>query len=78
MNQCAGTIEKTIVLAQQLIANADSGDMERCDDTSGVFWAIVRDNAYKILHEAEKECERYADRKAGTGISYPKGKVHDE
>ena len=62
MNESNDPIDRTIELTRQLIACADIGDLEREDDTCGVFFGIVRDNAYKILQEAEKERLRHIDR----------------
>jgi hypothetical protein len=62
MHESNENIIRTIELTRQLIACADIGDLDREDDTCGVFYGIVRDNAYKILHEAEKERLRHIDR----------------
>ena len=44
---------------RQLIVIADKGDMQRDDDGCGVLYGIVRDSAYKIRKQAEKEIERH-------------------
>jgi hypothetical protein len=58
-------IDRTIELSRQLIFCADLGDMEREDDRGGVFFGLVRDSAYKLINEAERERTRYMNR--GTG-----------
>lgn len=48
-----------ISLSRRLISCADTGDLEREDDGCGVLYGIVRDSAWKIINEAEKERERH-------------------
>jgi hypothetical protein len=55
-------IQHTIKLTRQLIHCADIGDLERQDDTCGVLYGIVRDGAYRILVEAERERVRHVNR----------------
>jgi hypothetical protein len=55
-------IQRTIELTRELIHCADVGDLERQDDTCGVLYGIVRDSAYRILVEAERERVRHGDR----------------
>jgi hypothetical protein len=62
MRDSSDTILKTIELSRQLIYTADLGDLEREDDSCGVFYGIVRDSAYKIINEAERERLRHLDK----------------
>jgi hypothetical protein len=50
-------IYETLELSHQLLFLADKGDMERDDDGCGVLYGIVRDIAYRIKAEAEREIE---------------------
>jgi hypothetical protein len=50
-------INDTLELSRQLMFLADKGDMERDDDGCGVLYGIVRDIAYRIKAEAEREIE---------------------
>jgi hypothetical protein len=52
-------IDQTIELTRQLIYCADMGDLTREDDRRGVFYRLVRDSAYKIMNEAERERTRH-------------------
>lgn len=62
MRNSSENISRTIELSRQLIYTADLGDLEREDDSCGVFYGIVRDSAYKIIHEAERERLRHLDK----------------
>ncbi|MBN1129545.1 MAG: hypothetical protein JXA71_11190 [Chitinispirillaceae bacterium] len=61
MDDIDENIHHTIALTRQLIHCADIGDQEREDDTCGVLYGIVRDCAYRILGEAERERLRHID-----------------
>jgi hypothetical protein len=50
-------IHDTLDLSQELMSIADKGDMEREDDGCGVLYGIVRDAAYRIKTEAEREID---------------------
>jgi hypothetical protein len=43
--------------ANKLIALADDGDANSCDDGCHVLFGVVRDCAYKILTEARREMD---------------------
>ena len=45
-----------------MLALADEGDLDRNDDTCGIIYAILRDNAYRIrrLVEAEEATHKYS------------------
>lgn len=53
----------TLELSRQLMFLADKGDLEREDDGCGVLYGVVRDVAYQIKAEANREME--AHKKAG-------------
>jgi hypothetical protein len=63
MSDTNENIERTMELTHQLLVCADNGDIEREDDTCGVFYGLVRDFAYKILNEAEKELSLHKKQK---------------
>ncbi|MCW7753167.1 hypothetical protein OOT00_04110 [Desulfobotulus sp. H1] len=52
---CNENIEKTLVLADQMLALADKGDEEREDVGCGVLYGILRDTGYRLKQLAEKE-----------------------
>lgn len=62
MSQPETAIEMSIKLSRELLSCADAGDLERDDDSCGVFFGIVRDSAYKIILEAERERQRHIQR----------------
>lgn len=46
---------KALQLSKELMLLADKGDLERNDDGCGVVYGVVRDCAYKLKNEAERE-----------------------
>lgn len=48
-------IRRALAIARELKALADEGDAERSDDGCAVLYGVVRDCAYKIQAEAERE-----------------------
>ena len=54
-DQCNLLIKQTLELARQLIILADEGEEHSTDDGCRVLYGIVRDCAYKIRTEAERE-----------------------
>jgi hypothetical protein len=56
-------ISDTLELSRKLMLLADKGDMEREDDGCGVLYGVVRDVAYRIKAEADREMK--AHQKAG-------------
>jgi len=59
MRESSENIMRTIDLSRQLLYAADLGDLACEDDRCSLLYGIVRDNAYKILNEAERERERH-------------------
>jgi len=55
MKKCNENIRKALSLAEELQELADSGDINREDDGCGVLFGVIRDSAYKIKAQAEKE-----------------------
>ena len=74
MSDSIDYLAQTLELSRQLLYCADFGDLSRNDNSCGVFYSIVRDSAYKIIKEAERERTRHMDRrtekteKSQTGI----------
>ena len=58
-SQCNLLIKETLELARQLIILADEGDAHSTDDGCRVLYGIVRDCAYRIRSEAERERESH-------------------
>lgn len=48
-------------LAQELLAIADRGETEAEDDSCRILYAVVRDCAFKIHAEAQREMRRHMD-----------------
>lgn len=54
-DRCNEHIIRALDLSKQLISLADKGDYDRQDDSCGVLYGVIRDCAYKIRAQAEKE-----------------------
>jgi hypothetical protein len=52
-------IRQALSLARELLAVADEGDMARTDDGCGVLFGVMRDCAYRIRAEAERERDEH-------------------
>ena len=52
---CDEYIERMIELANELMILADEGDASGADDDCHILFGIVRDCAYKIMNEAERQ-----------------------
>lgn len=59
MRDCDQHILQTLELARNLTILADEGEADANDDSCAVLYGIVRDCAYKIRTQAEKERERH-------------------
>lgn len=55
VKQCNQNIRKTLDLARQLTILADEGEAASKDDGCAVLYGVVRDCAYKMRAQAEKE-----------------------
>ena len=53
--ECDDNIRKALKAATELVILADEGDAAMEDDGCGVLYGVVRDCAYKIRAEAERE-----------------------
>lgn len=56
---CNEHIREALRMARELMALADEGDADRQDDGCGVLYGVVRDCAYQIRAEAEREREAH-------------------
>ncbi len=52
-------ILKVLDHVRKLLFIADKGDLQREDDGCGVLFGVVRDSAYKMKIEAEREMENH-------------------
>ncbi|MDY0164356.1 hypothetical protein [Desulfobotulus sp.] len=52
---CNRNIEKTLLLAEEMLLLADQGDADREDAGCGILYGILRDAGYKLKQLAEKE-----------------------
>jgi hypothetical protein len=55
LRPCNQHIQEALVMADQMMALADAGDIDREDVGCGVLYGIIRDAAFKIKQLAEKE-----------------------
>jgi hypothetical protein len=55
VKSCDQNIQKTLLLADQMIDLADKGDQDREDAGCGIMYGILRDSGYKLKKVAEKE-----------------------
>ena len=58
-------IVEALEMARQLLVLSDVGDLDREDDGCGVLYGMIRDYAYKIRAQAERE--REAHKRKGIG-----------
>lgn len=56
---CNENIRLALKLARELMLLADEGDAQRGDDGCGVLCGVIRDCAYRIRAEAEREREAH-------------------
>ena len=56
---CNDNIRRALEMSKGLIILADNGEMAMEDDGCGVLYGVVRDCAYKIRAEAEREREAH-------------------
>jgi hypothetical protein len=56
------SIFEVLRLAKDLMALADRGEIDAEDDSCRILFAVVRDCAYKIHAEAERERQVHRDR----------------
>ena len=57
--RCNNNIRQVLEYARQLIILADEGEAESKDNGCSVLYGVVRDCAYKIRAEAERERESH-------------------
>jgi hypothetical protein len=55
IEKCDLHIHEALFLAKQLTLLADGGDQDSQDDGCSVLYGVIRDCAYKIRTEAERE-----------------------
>ncbi len=61
MKPCNTNIQRVIDLANSMMELADDGDLEREDDGCGILFGLIRDTAYKIRTQAEKERTKHQE-----------------
>ncbi|MFC1888489.1 hypothetical protein ACFL4G_01910 [Thermodesulfobacteriota bacterium] len=57
--RCNKHIRESLEIARQMIILADEGDLDSEDDGCRVLYGVVRDCAYKIRAQAEREREEH-------------------
>ena len=62
--RCNKHIRESFEMARKMIILADEGDLDSEDDGCRVLYGVVRDCAYKIRAQAEREREEH--RKKGS------------
>ncbi len=73
---CNEHIVEVLEMARQLLILSDMGDLDSEDDGCGVLYGVVRDCAYKIRAQAERE--REAHKRKGTwdiAVNIPQGSI---
>jgi len=60
--ECNDNIRRALKAATDLVILADEGEAAMEDDGCGVLYGVVRDCAYKIRSEAEREREAHKAR----------------
>ena len=63
MRKCNQHVIEALELARKLIILSDEGEADATDDSCVVLYGIIRDCAYKIREQAERE--RQAHTKCG-------------
>lgn len=66
MEEKTDRIEQLISLSSELICFADSANEEACDDGCLCLFGLVKDCAYKIRGEAQREYLAHRARGVGT------------
>jgi len=59
---CNDHIKETLRMVRELLVLADKGDADRTDDGCGVLYGVMRDCAYKMRTEAQRECKAHKAR----------------
>jgi hypothetical protein len=62
MANCNGYIRKSIEFANELTFLADEGEAQSTDDGCALLYGVIRDCAYKIRAQAEREREAHQAR----------------
>ncbi len=53
------------LLAEQMVSLADEAIQEDCDDRCFILYGLTRDYGYRIMAEAERECQSHDQRRKG-------------
>lgn len=59
MKKCNEHILKALELSRQLFILSDEGEADATDNSCRVLYGIIRDAAYKIKNQAQKEREMH-------------------
>jgi hypothetical protein len=62
-------IEKLKMLANQLVEFADYASDKSSDNRCFLLYGLTKDCGYKILAEAERECQNHAARKRNMSMN---------
>lgn len=62
MRTCNKNIIKTLKIVEEMIALANSGDIEREDVGCGILYGILRDSAYRIKKIADSEKKAHMEK----------------
>jgi len=60
---CNKHIKETLDLVRSLIILADEGESDSQDDGCRLLYGVIRDCAYKIKYEAEREIDAHKNNK---------------
>ena len=59
---CNRHIRETFDMVRRMIILADEGEQDSTDDSCVVLYGIIRDSAYRIKAEAERERSRHVEK----------------
>jgi len=62
--ECNDNIRRALKMATELVILADEGEAAMQDNGCGVLYGVVRDCAYKIRAEAERERDAHKAKRA--------------
>jgi hypothetical protein len=54
-------LRRVIRLTREMLALADEGDLDRNDNSCGILYGILRDEAYRLRHLAKRECDKHRE-----------------
>ena len=72
-NECDRYLKKTLDLTDEMIQLADQAEAACNDNGCAVVYGILRDSAYKVKKEAQRERQNHLTKAVMNPKSHPKG-----